>query len=163
MKHLSSSWGVALASLIAGPLGAQQPSPQELATASLPPWAASALHDSSLARLALSLTVNPYVLSGDFDGDGRLDVAVLVRERTSRKLGIVILSRARRPVVLGAGISFVNGGDDFRWLDAWHPEETRGIVGAARSRIGILVEHLESASAMIYWDGRRFRWHQLSD
>jgi len=155
-------------SLLALPvlLAAQGPSPADLALASLPPWAAQALSDPLVkGRVVLHLGTNPFFISGDFDGDNRVDVAIAVRAEGSAKRGILFVSRARRPIVLGAGLNSIgNGGDDLSWLDVWRPEELpAGKLLAARSRFVIHVEKLESASAWIYWDGQRFRWHQLGD
>ena len=52
----------------------------------------------------LSFRINPFYLRGDFNGDGRTDIAVLVKQRLTRKLGIAIISGATAKVtVLGAG------------------------------------------------------------
>jgi hypothetical protein len=144
---------------------AQQPTPSDVAITSLPHWALGIWNDSALqSRFDLFLALNPFIVSGDFDGDNRLDVAIAVRARSSGKRGIIVLSRARPPIVLGAGTAFGNGGDDFFWLDAWQTEELGADrPPAARSRFAIYVEKMESASAWIYWDGRQFRWHQLGD
>jgi FG-GAP repeat len=61
--------------------------------------------------------MNPSYLEGDFNGDGKTDVAVSNKERASGKLGIVIVHGATGKVpILGAGIG--NGGDDFEWMDS---------------------------------------------
>lgn len=157
--------GGALAAGRPGRLAAQGPDLPVAATSSLPPWAAASLGEREIRdRLDLLMTRNPFVVTGDFDGDGRLDVAVAVRDRASGKRGILILSRARRPVLLGAGTAFGNGGDDFDWLDAWRTDELGADrPPAARGRFAIHVEKMDAASAWIYWDGRRYRWHQLGD
>src|SRR5438552_3791216 len=38
----------------------------------------------------LSYRINPSYLEGDFNGDGKMDIAVLVKERSTGKLGIAI-------------------------------------------------------------------------
>jgi hypothetical protein len=143
----------------------QRPTPAELASSSLPNWVREQWSDSALqGRFVFLLRLNPFVITGDFDGDGRTDVAIAVQSRSTQKEGIVILSRTRRPTVLGAGTAFSNGGDTFTWLDGWHPGEPGSDLGpAARSRYAIYVEHFDSASAWIYWDGHRYRWRQLAD
>src|SRR5258705_9956561 len=53
----------------------------------------------------LSLRMNPSYLEGDFNGDGKMDVAVFVKERSTGKLGIAIVHGTTKKVtVLGAGI-----------------------------------------------------------
>jgi hypothetical protein len=49
-----------------------------------------------------------------------MDVAVLVKERSTGKLGIAIVhSPTGKVTILGAGIDIGNGGDDFEWMDSW--------------------------------------------
>src|SRR4029077_19968966 len=68
----------------------------------------------------LSFRMNPSYLEGDFKGDGKIDIAVLVNERSTGKLGIAIVDVTTRKVtILGAGIGIGNGGDDFEWMDSW--------------------------------------------
>lgn len=106
-----------------------------------------------------SFELNPFYLRGDFDGDGQLDIALLVRERTSGKVGIALFrAAAAAPVVLGAGIEFGNGGDDFAWMEVWRVLPAEGVDSE-----GLYVEKPEAASATIMWDGRGFVWRQLGD
>ena len=59
---------------------------------------------------ALSSWLNPYYLQADFNGDGRADIAVLVREKATNKLGVLIVHvGAGHHVVLGAGNPLGNG------------------------------------------------------
>ena len=53
-------------------------------------------------------------MEGDLNGDGEVDVAVLVKERETGKIGIAIVhGPSRRVTILGAGVGIGNGGDDF--------------------------------------------------
>lgn len=123
-------------------------------------------------RYDFSFHINPFYLRGDLDGDGRADIAILVKDQSTAKVGIAILrAPAHTVTVLGAGNAFGNGGDDFSRINVWrvHPKEKvhRGADGGPapptlRSE-AIFVEAAESASALIYWDGRRFRWYQQGD
>jgi hypothetical protein len=62
--------------------------------------------------------VNPFYLRGDFDGDGKIDLAVLVDQRSTGKSGIAIIHGVRSKVtILGAGVGIGSGGDDFEWMD----------------------------------------------
>jgi hypothetical protein len=59
----------------------------------------------------LSFRMKPSYLEGDFNGDGKMDVAVLVKERSTGKLGIAIVDGTTEKVtLLGAGNS-----DRQRW------------------------------------------------
>jgi hypothetical protein len=119
----------------------------------------------------VSRHLNPFYLQGDFDGDCRTDIAVLVRRLKDRKIGVVVLmKRGERVEFLGAGRSVGNGGDDFRWMDIWCVY-AKGVVhqGVGESTppklLGdaLLVEKSESASGIIWFDGTAFRWYQQGD
>src|SRR6478672_11147267 len=52
----------------------------------------------------LSFRINPSYLEGDFNGDDKMDVAVLVTERSTGKLGIAIVhDTSGKVTILGAG------------------------------------------------------------
>jgi hypothetical protein len=110
--------------------------------------------------------IDPYLLHGDFDGDGKPDDAVLVTR--NRQQGIVICRTGGAPIVLGAGAVF----NDMANLDfsAWrvHPRNQRVGRGAtqrhppALSGDALLLEW-ESGSGLVYWNGKRFVWYQQGD
>ena len=138
----------------------------------LPSWSRETVERfESRRRVALSSWLRPHSLEGDFNGDGRSDLAVLVSGAEHRKGGILIVFRDQSKVVLvGAGVPFGNGGDDFSWMDAWsvYPKGRvdEGAGGGAAPALrgdALLVEKSESASALIYWNGKAFRWYQQGD
>jgi hypothetical protein len=112
--------------------------------------------------------LNPFFLPGDFNGDGKTDIAVLVKQRPTGKLGIAIISGATDKVtVLGAGSVIGNGGDDFEWMDSWHVD-SKGNAASRRSvpklhGNALLLSKSEAASALIYWNGKRYVWLQQGD
>ncbi len=118
----------------------------------------------------LSFRVNPFYLRGDFIGDGKADIAVLVKQRSTGKLGIAIINGATDTVtVVGAGNAIGNGGDDFEWMDMWQvyskgraAEEAKGSVPHLRGD-ALFVGKSEAASALIYWNGKRCVWFQQGD
>jgi len=118
-----------------------------------------------------SSRMNPSHLEGDFNGDGNADVAVLVTERSTRKVGIAIVHGTTGKVtILGAGISIGNGGDDFEWMDSWKVySKTRAAHGLSETNgprhrgDALLVEKSEATSALIYWNGKNYVWSQRSD
>ena len=61
--------------------------------------------------------LNPFYLRGDYNGDGKIDVATLIRENEKRRYGIAIFHEGREnPIILGAGFEMGNGGFDFLWI-----------------------------------------------
>jgi hypothetical protein len=158
---------VATVALLASGVSAREPTWQELQN--LPSWAASILGDQRFASTyALSTRINPYFLQGDFNGDGRLDVAALIEHKRTAQQGIAILhAGSTNPIVVGAGREIGNGGADFSWLDAWSISAREPGANAKGSPAlrgdALLVQKLESASGLIYWDGAAYRWRQQGD
>lgn len=139
---------------------------------SVPDWATAAMMRSAFGeRFRLDSRLNPSCLRGDFDGDGKPDFAILVKDRRSGKRGIAIVHRRDGQVlVVGAGRDLSNGGDDWAWMDAWAVfEKARVETGATSARRpvlkgdALLVSKAEAASAIVWWDGTRYRWTQQGD
>ena len=116
--------------------------------------------------------LNPFYLRGDFDGDGKIDYALAVIESKTNKKGILIYHPGTTKYFLaGAGKSIPNGhGDDYPWMDAWEVSDEKnveqGITDMKPPRLlgeAILVQKLESASGLIYWDGQEYKWYQQGD
>lgn len=128
-------------------------------------------HSSAAGRYLIAAPINPFYIQGDFNGDGRLDCAILVKDKSSGKIGIAIVHTGENQVrVLGAGRRFGNGGDDFAWLDAWYAYP-KGVVspgadGSPPPKLkgdALMVIKTEAASSLIYWTGTQYRWYQQGD
>jgi hypothetical protein len=146
------------------------PSPQ--ASQDIPDAAKRALTNGSLGKeYDLSARINPAYLEGDFNGDGKSDLAVLVKQRATGKLGIAIVhGTSGKVTILGAGVAIGNGGDDFEWMDSWQVySKARAAHAASETGVqhlrgdALLVEKSEAASALIYWNGKRYVWSQQGD
>jgi hypothetical protein len=147
-------------------------SPSPGAIRDVPDAVKKALTNGSPAnKYDLFFRINPSYLEGDFNGDGTMDVAVLVKERATGKLGIAIVHGTTGKVtILGAGIGIGNGGDDFEWMDSWQGySKTRAAHASGETSVprlrgdALLVEKSEAASALIYWNGKRYVWSQQGD
>jgi hypothetical protein len=114
---------------------------------------------------------NPVYIRGDFDGDTQPDIAIMVANKHTKKIGIIVFHYGdSKSYILGAGKEIGDGGDDFGWLTNWSvqrnilisqgatedkPPQTKGEV--------IFVEKVESASAILYFDGVSYNWYQQGD
>ena len=135
----------------------------------IPDVIGKAIANESLAKkYELSYRMNPSYLHGDFNGDNKIDVAVLVKERSTGKIGIAIIKGVTDKItVLGAGTATGNGSDDFEWMDSWEIySKDRIASGTSVPKLrgdALLVSRSEAASALIYWDGKRYAWRQQGD
>jgi hypothetical protein len=142
----------------------------KLVPGQLPFWAEQAWTKlAGEASLRISARLNPFVWRGDFNGDGREDLAVLVVETKTDKEGIAFLLRGRKPTTVGAGHNFGNGGDNFSWMDVWHVEDRGTGHGNYQGQSvtlradGLMVGKESSASALIYFRNGKPVWHQYGD
>ena len=138
----------------------------------IPELVQRAVTNGSLARgYDVSFDLIPSYLQGDFNGDGNIDVAVLVKQRATGKLGIAIVHGGMgNATILGAGTAIGNGGDDFAWMDSWkvYPKNraahAAGEISVLRLRgDALVVSKTEAASALIYWNGKTYVWLQQAD
>lgn len=144
---------------------AQQPKPAPAKPT--PPAAQSSTllpTDSAIAAtlktkaLTKAAWLTPAELTGDFDGDGKQDVALLVSSTKTKKRGVLIVHGGRTAAALaGAGIDFGNGGDDFEWADQWSVNKRKGKPDA------VLVARSESGGGLIEFVNGRYRWRQHGD
>ncbi len=138
---------------------------------SIPEWAEPIFERSVFVkRYELDSHINPFCLHADFDGDGKLDFATFVRERSSGKIGIAFIHNSTKAIyIVGAGNSGIHG-DDYSWVDAWKVFE-KGVVGQGVGEgkppklkgDGLLVFKTEAASAILWWNGYTYRWDQQGD
>jgi hypothetical protein len=138
----------------------------------LPEWFLLLFKEQKLEdTYKLSDYINPFYLEGDFNGDGQIDIAVLIEEKQTSYRGILIChGLTKKYFVLGAGINFGNGDDHFGWMDIWKVYREKKVeVGVGETQPitlksdAIWVEKSESASAIIYWTGQNFKWYQQGD
>ena len=70
--------------------------------------------------LEISKKLKPIYLSGDFNGDGKVDLVFYVVNKSDSKSGLCILHlSSSKCITLSAGATFYAGGDDFKWVDIW--------------------------------------------
>ena len=125
---------------------------------------ASAAGMDSLYAIDVRLQYPPY-LTGDFDGDGPPDAAVLVQQRATGKVGVAfVLAGQGRVVVAGAGTPIVGGSDDLSGITEWdvfHRGVTYDIRHRELPRAPMVADALWIASRtgpsrFIHWTGHGF-------
>ena len=99
----------------------------------------------------------PSFYVGDFNGDRTSDVALLIEEKATSKVGIAIVEGKEKKIrIVGAGKSFGNGADDFSWMDVWSVRRS-GKVDR------LYFAKRDAAGAVIFWDGSKYKWQQEGD
>lgn len=116
----------------------------------------------------ISGRINPFYLRADFDGDGRADYAVLITNSKAARGIAVCRAGSRTAVIVGAGVVLKKMSDfDFgAWMVFPKGPVEKGVGEGAPPRLlgdAISIIWPESASALLYWDGQRFRWYQQGD
>jgi len=152
--------------------GANDAKPDSVALSSVPPGVLEALDQPTVAaKFSISTHLNPFYIQGDFNGDGKQDCAILVRNKASGKLGIAIVHAGKGHVsIIGAGNAFGSGGDDFAWMDAWYVyprgKVCEGASGDSPPTLkgdALMLIKTESASGLAYWAGAQYKWYQQGD
>jgi hypothetical protein len=137
----------------------------------LPEWAIIKWEPlATAAALKLTGRLNPFLQRGDFDDDGKIDLALFVASTKTGKSGIAILhGGSRAPSVLFAGKSLDNGGDTLDWVDIWNVQDKGslqyGINGSQYQlkRDTLLLVKESSASALLPFENGRYTWQQQGD
>jgi hypothetical protein len=140
----------------------------------LPAWACEVVASNKLDETYTpSVHLNPFFLLGDFDGDHRTDIAILIKNKQSGESGILIIHRKNSiTFIMGAGKSIEDwgGSTNFDWMDMWtvypkgkikrspYEDYTPVLRGDA-----LWVAKSESASVIIFWNGVKYVWYQETD
>ncbi len=145
-----------------------QPVPPRL---NLPRWVCEVVTKRGLAKnYSPMVDVNPFFLTGDFDGDHQTDIAIWIKNKRTGQYGLAIIHyRGRKLFLIGAGNPTEERGSDLNGLDMWtlipkgrlespYEEKAVTLVGDA-----ILLTKSDSASVALYWNGKTYAWFQISD
>jgi hypothetical protein len=148
---------------------------QEIETENVPAEILEPVEQGQFARsYVLDGSINPFYLRGDFDGDGRPDYAVRIKAKAGPDAGIAIwLSSLHKFTIIGAGVRFKVSGTtvtSLEFLNTWQvfgrAAVERGVESGAPPQLkgdAILAGKSESASGLIYWNGKTFAWYQQGD
>lgn len=116
-----------------------------------PSWAHAVVAGGALERdFDLRVASNPFLLHGDFDGDGRTDVAAWVERRDEpSETGVVIVHRA------GGAHLVLGGGPNWELYPREVARDPGETVPTLRGDALLLVKP-EATSTLIYWDGAAY-------
>jgi len=137
-----------------------------------PIWARvlSFQHDS---LIMVTRDMNPFYLEADFNGEGKPDIVLSIKNKETGKRGTLIIhAESSQSFQIGAGDKFDSVGDDFNWLDVWSVyrektaektlfNENMDIDGGETielKNIAIQVSESEQSSNLIMWDGSKYIW-----
>ena len=134
--------------------------------------------------LKINLDINPYYLRGDFDGDGRMDLAIAMRSvNDDTKLGTGICRGGMPPVLLGAickgkpfsddpadsiaSVGWTVITRDFLALALKKSNPSRHIktgIGSklARAKGEMIYMPYEDAEGLIFYADGRFQWYTIN-
>lgn len=156
-------------------LAAPASSAQEVQTENIPNEILMQVEQGHFASAySLDGSINPFYLRGDFDGDGRPDYALRITSKAGSGSGIAVwLSSLHKFVILGAGVPFKVSGTtvtNLDFLNTWQvfgkAAVERGVESGPSPQLkgdAILAGKSESASGLIYWNGKTFVWYQQGD
>ncbi|MCF6358905.1 MAG: hypothetical protein L3J54_13980 [Draconibacterium sp.] len=121
-------------------------------------------------------------LSGDFNGDNKMDFASIVKNKNNQKTGVLIIHNSlnEESFVFGAGRE-IDQMTDLNWIDIFETlpkgkivsptlidEETGDIKGQDESKNfklignGIFMSVEEShGGGIIFWDGKEYKWYHI--
>jgi hypothetical protein len=116
-------------------------------------------------ELEFNGSINPFYISGDYDGDGLTDFAVQVNTRKEQSQGILFCFAKGRTILLGAGAPVTWPQDEKAvWpFDSWTLARKGGKALSVFPRIKFDALELGQADVgggLLYWNGSKFRWQQ---
>jgi hypothetical protein len=111
-------------------------------------------------------------LKGDFDGVGKTDYAVLVKQQNTKAKGILLVFASGGTALLGAGKPVQYGAEPSTDLnfDEWSVYSKDKVIESGEDqpvlklcRDSLLVSYHESASGLFYWLRGKAHWYQQGD
>jgi hypothetical protein len=147
--------------------------------AALPAWAEARWKQAELSKsFSFATYAKPSYLQADFNGDGKLDVAVLITRRATGSSGILIFHQDQPThYVVGTGSNTSTNmlHSNFEWVDYWNLftkastletlfDKSGDISGERTIQLkhsAIEIGKEETGGGMIYWNGKKYIWiHQ---
>jgi hypothetical protein len=140
----------------------------------IPKWVRTEFANRQLdERYNIIFECFPYSLQGDFNRDGKRDVAIQIKDKSTGKSGIAIFHGKKAqalstPItILGAGNVLGKAGTNFDWVNVWNKIKHRDAAQefgqyTPSSLEGdiITIGKRDSINGAIYWNGREFGYFE---
>jgi len=120
--------------------------------------------------------LNPLYLEADFNGDGKLDIAIPIKHTKTKKVGFAIIHGQTKEIhIIGAGTKVKNGlSDDMGYIDIWKVNREKVNEPGLEENTGtgekgqlilknpsLQIEKSEVGGGQIYWNGKEYAYfHQ---
>jgi len=111
-------------------------------------------------ELEINTSINPYYISGDFDGDGFTDIAVQVKSSKDKRQGILLCLAMRDSTLVGAT-------EPLPWKEDVLPFDDWILIRKGSKRLSIYPQlkfdtlawfNGDGRGVFLYWDGNKFNW-----
>ena len=111
-------------------------------------------------ELKVNTSINPYYISGDFDGDGFTDIAVQVKTSNDQRQGILLCLAKRDSTLVGAA-------EPLPWKEDVLPFDDWMLIRKGSKRLSIYPKlkfdtlawfNGDGRGVFLYWDGNKFNW-----
>lgn len=115
-------------------------------------------------ELQINGAMNPFYISGDFDGDGLTDFAVQVVERKTHLRGVLFCFANGKVLRWGAGTSTGTPANSSWDYHSWELARKGGLHLSAFPNVkfdSIILSQPDEGGGLIYWDGRNLQWQMM--
>jgi hypothetical protein len=113
--------------------------------------------------IQINAGINPFYISGDYDGDGFTDFAIQVKATKSGSEGILFCFASRPSILLGAGEPVVWPQNDSWPFDSWmlirKGSKHLSIYPKIKFDTVALIK-ADEGGGLLYWDGSKFLWQR---
>jgi hypothetical protein len=118
----------------------------------------------SESQLQINGRINPFYLSGDFDGDGITDFAVQVKSVKGEHPGVLFCFANGKRSIWGAGVQNKVLGNVGSWpFDSWMliRKGSKHLSIYPRIKVDVIALIIaDEGGGLLYWNGKELAWQQ---
>jgi hypothetical protein len=136
----------------------------------IPQWVRQSFLDQKLnSRYVIAFRdIRPLYLRGDFNGDGQVDIALLLQKKTPNQpkpaAAMAVFHGGTREVKIVEGQDLLVADDIWKVMSREEMSQSLPVYSQVKLRgEGIIMGKFQSSSQLIYWDGQQYRSLQTSD